>query len=610
MVAALLVSLACLGASVTFRIDDPDLWQHLRVGRAIWDLHAIPQLQVWCWPTYGVPHVLPSWLFRALLWPFWKVGGVDGMFVWRWLTTLAAFGFGLAAARRMGARGLTPFVIAVLAGLTWRHRSQVRPETLAAVLIAASIWILETRRAGGPDRSWWLVAIACAYANAHLSYYFGLAIIAIYALDARRRRAPHVRRLWIVLAAAAAASFLNPFGARALWQPFDYYLRLRHELLFRTIGELAPLDWSRSLTTGVPLLFGGWLALLLWRWRRAGFDLAELLMFALFVGFGIASQRFLGLAALVAVPFLARDLDAWVSSRRWPAWTRPAGTRAALAGVFAVAACVPAWRLPSTPFGVGIQMKYFPVAACDYMEKNDVRGRGFNPFYEGGYLLWRFWPQRDRLPFMDIHQTGTPRGRDLLARAYGSPTAYRELQSEFGFDWALLDRRAQTGPTLLDEFAGDTAWAAVFMDDAAVVFVKRAGRLAALAERDAYRHWPAGWAGVDRMMERWNSDAHFRETLRADLDRQVASSSWNSLAHQYLGILNLAQGDDLGARPELEAALRVEPLFPKLHAMLGRIALRDGKPDEAARQFREELRLHPDAAGVREELANLKGGTR
>src|SRR5439155_12278110 len=124
-----------------------------------------------------------------------------------------------------------------LGALLYRQRSQARPETLVAVLLALEIWILEARRAGGRDRSWWLVPIACAWANVHISYYIGLFVIGIYALgdlagprrDAAPGSAPGARgRLWLVLLAGIAASFVNPFGWRALWQPFEYFLYWRH----------------------------------------------------------------------------------------------------------------------------------------------------------------------------------------------------------------------------------------------------------------------------------------------------------------------------------------------------------------------------------------------
>src|SRR6185503_11608445 len=176
-----LVATGFVLAAVGYQLNDPDLWQHLRVGKAIWDSHAIPMTQVWCWPTYGEPQVLPSWGFRALLWPFWQLGGVTGLFVWRWLTTLAAFALLWAAARRMGARGLTPLVVIVLASLTYRQRSLLRPEMLIATLLACELWVLEVRRTGGPDRSAWLVPLVWLWSAAHISFVFAFIALGAYA---------------------------------------------------------------------------------------------------------------------------------------------------------------------------------------------------------------------------------------------------------------------------------------------------------------------------------------------------------------------------------------------------------------------------------------------
>ena len=128
--------------------------------------------------TRPTPQALPSWGFRALLWPFYAAGGITGLFVWRWLTSLVTFAVSWVTARRMGAKGLSPLVVMAVAALTYRHRSQVRPETLVGVLLAVQIWILETRRRGGPDRAWWLLVLACVWANVHLSYVLGLLVLA------------------------------------------------------------------------------------------------------------------------------------------------------------------------------------------------------------------------------------------------------------------------------------------------------------------------------------------------------------------------------------------------------------------------------------------------
>ena len=174
LAASLVVATLCALAAVTTRIYDPELWQHLLVGKVIWQTHAIPHTQLWTWPTHGAPDVLPSWLFRVLLWPFWSLGGLWGLYAWRWLTTFVAFGLAYLTARRMGATGVGPLLMIVWSAILWRGRSQMRPETFAGILLMAQVLLLETRRqraAPAPlarDPAWGVVPIALLWANAHI----------------------------------------------------------------------------------------------------------------------------------------------------------------------------------------------------------------------------------------------------------------------------------------------------------------------------------------------------------------------------------------------------------------------------------------------------------
>jgi hypothetical protein len=534
---ALAVVAGCVAFSVGFVPDETDFWQHLAVGRALWSTLATPQTQVWTWPTYGAPDVLPSWLFRVLLWPFWDHGGVWGLYLWRWLTTFAAFALLWAAGRRMGARGFAPLVAIVLAVLVYRSRAQIRPETLVAVLLAAQLWILETRRTGGADRTPWLVLIAWLWANVHISYSLGFLVAGAYLADDLRRGAPR-RRLAIVLVAMAAVSFLNPFGARALWQPFDFALRGRAEPIYRDVLELQPVDWRASLTTGLPWLVPGWLLLMAARARRRGGDLAEILLFVAFVAAGLAMRRFTGFLAIVAAPFLMRDLDEWVRTRSWPRWTAPPVTRAALTALLCVAISLPEWTRADRPPGIALRMDRFPVRAAEFMEENRIAGRGFNPFYMGGWLLHRFWPDRERLPFMDIHQAGTPEIRLQYMRAFFRPVGWAELDRRFRFEYVLLDRVQFGADRLMDFVDADSSFALVFLDDAAALYVRRSGRHAEVAARFAYRALPAAPAGRRERLLASLGDSTLRRQARGELMREIAGSPWNRIATRLLADLD------------------------------------------------------------------------
>jgi hypothetical protein len=597
---AVAVAAACVLLSVTTRIDDPDVWQHLLVGKAIARLGQVPLTHLWTWPRYGLPDVLPSWGFRALLWPFWSIGGVTGLFVWRWLTTLLTFGILLWTARRAGARGLSPLLVLVVCALTYRLRSQARPETLVAVLLALQLLlIVPRRRALGVRTGVALVAIAWAWANVHLSYYLGLALIGIAGIDAAvavrgtASRARAIRPWAITLAAAIAISFVNPFGWRALAQPFEYFLFWRHEPIMKTIIELAPLDWGSHWKSGLPLLVITWPLLLAWRARHDRWDVLGISSCALFTTLALTAQRFAGLYAVAAAPFVARDLDAWIARRRWPAWSARAVPRAVLVASACVAAGVLEWSRPDHPIGVGIDWRPEPVRACDFMATEGIRGRGFNPYYFGGYQLWRFWPDRSRLPFMDIHQSGSVRDRALYAYAFANPEAWLELDQERRFDYCLIDGHPEAvrGDRLLDVLDADTTWSLVFRDDAAALYVRRSGALSNVAERLGYRVVPGGEERLPAVFRVASADSAVRERLRLEVHRQIAESPYNARAHALLAGVALGEGDRAGARAELELALDSDPEAVDAHRRLGVIALRDGRPRDAIREFEAELRL-------------------
>lgn len=601
--ACVLVALV-LVLCVTYALFEPDFWQHLLVGKVIWQTHSVSTTQIWTWPNYGQPDITPSWLFRALIWPVWSFGGIWGLFFWRWITTLVTFGLLWATGRQMGARGFAALGVLVLCGLAYQTRSQIRPETLVAVLMALEIWILETRRQGGRDRSPWLIAVAWAWANAHISYYLGFAIFGAYLADdlLRARRGVVERgralRLGLVALAALAISFVNPFGWRALWQPFDYYLHLRHEPLFQGIDELLPFDWRANIDNGLLLLVIGWPVLVLRRIRQGRLDLVDALFCGLFTLTALSAQRFFGFYALAAAPFIMRNLDEWVTARRWPSWSGNPWVRA---GAVAVLTAVVGYGQIARPWprvGIGIDEAYFPVRACDFIAEQGVQGRAFNQFYEGGYLLHRFWPDRQRLPFLDIHQSGDPGIRLLYTRAFESRESWIAADSRFGFDVVLLDRYRSPKNPLLDVLDADSMWALVFVDDAAALWVRRAGPLAGVAARFGYRYLPAGEARTRPLGEACARDSALRQAVKAELQRAADASPWNATALSLLANIALSEGRYREARDLLVRGLRLMPGLGRAHERLGLIALEEGRSREALREFQRERALDPRRAHV------------
>jgi len=585
--------------SVSYVLFEKDMWQHIAVGRAIWTLHHVPTTQIWIWPTYGAPDVTPSWLFRVLIAPVWDRFGVVGLFVWRWATTLAVFGLAWATARRIGAKGLTPLLVVAVCALTYRQRSQIRPETLAAVLIALQIWILETRRHGGRDWTWTLIPIAWVWANAHISYPLGFALTGIHMIHAAwpGRRDKGAGRLALVLAGQIAVSFLHPGGLPALLQPFQYVFIQRSDAIMRIIPELKPVNFRDNLTDLLPLVLAGWLVLFLRRVRR-NFDVIELLTVGGALAMALPSNRFLGFAMVMLAPYLARDLDTWVTQRSWPSWTRPAWARAGLVALGCAATGAAEWARPEVALGIAVRMREVPVHALNWIEAHGVRGRSYNPFYFGGYFLYRFWPDKDRLPFMDIHQSGTKLDRYEYAYAGFDTLAFRDLNRRNRFEYIVWRRVGYGVVRALDMFDADTTLALVFVDDAAAVYLPRRGRYAALVDSFAYRAIPAGPSRWRTLGPEATRDSSLRARILVELAREVSESPEHALASTQLGAEAIVARDWVGARKHLEEALRVNPRATRVHERLAMVDLAEGRPQEALRHVRIEHGVSEPSAAL------------
>jgi hypothetical protein len=440
------------------------------------------------------------------------------------------------------------------------------------------------------------------------------------------------------MVAAAIASLLNPFGMEALLQPLQYFTVWRHEPVYRSIGELSPLyqHWDAHVRDLLPLWMGMIVAGAFVRWRARGFDAAEAVLLVVCLTQAMTTHRFLGYAALTLAPFAARDMADWLGRVRWPAGLREPRARASLAASACVLLAMPVLADPAGGLGLGWAHVDFPEHACDWIEAHQVRGRAFNVFGQGGYLLYRFYPDPGRLPFMDIHQAGTEKIRYVYALAQGDSAAWHVADRYFRFDWVLLPGAVAGSPALADILDADTTWALVFADDEAVLWLRRNGSCAQQARESAYRFLPGGTAGVGALGEWAERDSTLRGPIRAEIDRAIASSPYNTGSRLLAGDLDLLEGHFFDACRHLDEAARQRPLdthvrdrqglahlyagdlagaarafraadrapgaYAEADLRAGQLLAARGRRDEARRAYERSLARHPDLTEARDSL--------
>ena len=304
-----------------------------------------------------------------------------------------------------------------------------------------------------------------------------------------------------------------------------------------------------------------------------------------------------------------------------------------------MALAAPVLADPSNGLGVGWTHNDYPERACDWIEAHAIRGRALNVYWQSGYLLFRFYPDPGRLPFMDIHQAGTKEIRYLYAMALHDTSAWRVLDNRFRFDWVLLPGARGGIPKLADFLDSDTTWALVFFDDEAALWLRRDGSCAAQASRYAYRYMPAGNAGLGALGALAARESAIRPAIRAECDRAIGGSPYNSRAHALAGNLALLEGRFADAREHFDEAARQQPLdtavrdrqgmahfydgdldgaelafraadrapgaYPQADLRRGQLLAARGRRDDARRAYEQSLKRHPEITAARDSLASM-----
>lgn len=288
-----------------------------------------------------------------------------------------------------------------------------------------------------------------------------------------------------------------------------------------------------------------------------------------------------------------RDFDLLMRSLGGPFRGSGSWREAALVSIVSGGLILPTLLQPAMGFGYGLLPGVQPEKACDWIEQHGVRGRSFNTFAMGGYMLWRFWPDRDRLPFMDIHQAGTPRIRYVYAYALQDTLAWRTADREWRFDWVLLPRVLPSSPSLLDVLDADSTWSLVFQDDAATLWLRRDGSNGTLARSAAYHRLPAGSRAWAEWGPRIEADPLLRREVWREVQRGMTESPRHGAIARIAANLCRIEGRRDDAVRHLRTAAELLPFELGIREQLGLAWLENHEPLQARRAFQAEQRIHP-----------------
>ncbi|HWY62652.1 MAG TPA: hypothetical protein VNW15_12195 [Rhizomicrobium sp.] len=220
---------------------DGDSWWHLAAGAWMLDHHAALKSDVFSFTMAGQPWDAQEWLSEVLMALSFRSPLIFGG--WNGLYLLFGAATGAAAAivtYYVCARtAALPALLISVIGLACISGSLLaRPHLLALPLLA--LWTMELLTAREQKRApgWWLLAVMLLWANLHGSFAFGLALAAVFALEAGIENRAALKGWSLFLISSIAAATLTPQLLHGLLFPFELLVMGS----IRNIGEWAPTD--------------------------------------------------------------------------------------------------------------------------------------------------------------------------------------------------------------------------------------------------------------------------------------------------------------------------------------------------------------------------------
>ena len=520
--AIVLLAAALLFVWFSPEVADSDTWWQLRTGQYIVQTHKLAVPDPFAFTTRDAGAAYPDepivrhfnltheWLAEAIFYLVYAAGGFTGMVAFRALLLMGVCAFsGLVAFKRTNSF-YWAVAAAVAVGTVANRYTHDRPFLFTFLLASATFAILEYRR-----YLWALPPMFLLWANLHGGFFVGWVILGVYCAEAIIHRGakltPEDRKLFLISAISLAVSTLNP----------NFLEPLRMTMLYRQ-SKLQVRLWEWQHTALWPLepfqvmLFAG-IAVMLVAARRVRFT-----DWIFFLGFAFAAfwaVRNVMLFAIVA-PFMIAAYFPW--KRALPP-----------IGEFAAAALLVLGFGYAVAQGEGLQFRAaewkYPFGAAKFLEDHHVTSPMLNSYVDGGFLMWRLWPQEK--VFIDGRALSDRVFEDFTKIVYNAAGSDpRQLMAKWGIETIVLEGFEYTGgdPFRLVAVLGldrPVEWHLVYWDDTAVIFM---------------RHLPQGVAPLD--------NRYALNAMEAQCQNYIAHDPYHPRCGRGLALIYRQLGDIARAR--------------------------------------------------------------
>jgi tetratricopeptide (TPR) repeat protein len=578
---------------------DNDIFWHIKTGEYILKHKIVPQYDVFSYTIEGRPWLNNQWLAEVIFYIVYSFFNLNGVILFKATIICLTFLIALFVSFRRNEYSWLYILIATLAVIASSGRFIERPENFSLFFIAVYLCVF-TRHKG---LLWLIPIIQIFWVNMHGGFIIGLLLAALFvageAIEANFRN----WRPWpslMLLIAVFLACFINPFGPGLVINTFQF---VENKLLQKNILEWLPpflnLGISRTDTVFVfALLIVISAVSLILSFRKMKPFLV--LCLAIFLYLGLSARRNMTLFAIFSVVFIGIAITQIVANLPLRLQKIVLRSKAIISVCLIFLLCVLIclvvtnryylhFEIPQD-FGLGVSTALQPIGAGDFIKENKIKGKLFNDYDFGSYLIYALYPQQKVFIDGRIDTYGAQFFRNEYGAFFSNnKEIFWRYVNKYGIDIFVL-KMGDRNP-VMSYLLEEGNYRMVYFDRASVIILKNSPLNKELIARYAIDTTDA--QGLERRaagLKVWPSGSWGMVSLSRILDGLVGNRRF-PIAEYELGIFFSELGAFELSRRQFEKGIAMSPAYKIIRYELGNLYFRSGRLDEAMEAYSQVLKF-------------------
>lgn len=472
-----------------------DLGRHIKNGEVILRNgfsgvdHNILTTNFYSYTNPQFPFLNHHWGSGIIFFLVHYLAGFNGISIFFILLSLVTFCiFFFVAYRKTGFS--IPFALSLIFIPLIAERVEIRPEGFSYFFIAIFFLILWQCKEKRLSWHWLFVLpfLELLWVNLHVYFFFGILLIILFlfddiiALTRGHNRADtwqSIKKLAIICIISLGATLINPAGIAGTLYPLTIFTNYGYLIVEnQSIWFLKKLNFITPnflvLKTSLAIAATSFIALLLR--KRDALSFISLTLACITSLMALLAMRNFTLFAFFAIPIVAANISVALPPpiKRDIEQFHP-GFLFILSLILITTFGFNYQRLGPQSRILGLGLAPNNNASAEFFLAHDIKGPILNNYDIGGYLIYYLWPEEK--VFVDNRPEAYPNSffQETYVPLQENDAVWAETQQTYHFNAIFFSYRDYTpwAQHFLIVRIQDPAWAPVFADDYAIIFLKR-----------------------------------------------------------------------------------------------------------------------------------------